>query len=81
MALAITGACVTFDVCKSAHPNQAITQRASIYVVDPDICTKCIGARDEQQCRAVCPADSVVGDLLRHESGSALLADYELLHS
>ncbi|AEK57120.1 4Fe-4S ferredoxin, iron-sulfur binding protein [Acidithiobacillus caldus SM-1] len=31
----------------------------TIYVIDPDHCTECVGHYDTPQCREVCPVDCI----------------------
>ena len=60
MALLITDECINCDVCEPECPNQAISQGAEIYEIDPARCTECVGHFDEAQCVAVCPVDCIV---------------------
>ncbi len=50
MALIITDECINCDVCEPECPNDAISQGAEIYVIDPAKCTECIGHFDTPQC-------------------------------
>ncbi len=59
MALIITDECINCDVCEPACPNEAISQGAEIYVIDPGRCTECIGHFDAPQCVEVCPVDCI----------------------
>jgi ferredoxin len=59
MALMITDECINCDVCQPECPNDAISQGADIYVIDPNKCTECVGHFDEPQCREVCPVDCI----------------------
>ncbi|HYG88576.1 MAG TPA: YfhL family 4Fe-4S dicluster ferredoxin [Azospirillum sp.] len=81
MALLITNECISCDACVSVCPNQAITQGSSIYVVNPELCTECVGAEDEPQCRTVCPVECIIDDPDRRESRDELQAKYQRLHS
>jgi len=40
-------------------PNGAISQGPEIYVIDPNLCTECVGHYDEPQCQQVCPVDCI----------------------
>jgi ferredoxin len=53
MALMITDACINCDVCEPECPNDAIAAGAEIYVIDPALCTECVGHHDKPQCVAV----------------------------
>ena len=55
MALIITDECINCDVCEPECPNGAITQGDDIYIIDPKLCTECVGFHDEEACAAVCP--------------------------
>ena len=81
MALLITNECISCDACVSVCPNDAISQGSSIYLVNPDLCTECVGAEDEPQCRTVCPVECIIDDPDRRESRDELQAKYSRLHS
>jgi ferredoxin len=55
MALMITDECINCDVCEPECPNGAISQGDEIYVIDPDLCTECVGHYETSQCVEVCP--------------------------
>jgi ferredoxin len=74
MALLINSLCVNCDVCEPACPNQAIRAGQSIYVIDPDRCTECVGHFDEPQCVAVCPVECIDPDPAHPEDQAQLLA-------
>ena len=57
MSLMITDECINCDVCEPECPNGAITQGEEIYVINPDLCTECVGHYDTPQCVEVCPVD------------------------
>jgi ferredoxin len=59
MALMITDACINCDVCEPECPNDAIAAGAEIYVIDPALCTECVGHHEKPQCVAVCPVDCI----------------------
>jgi len=59
MALMITDECINCDVCEPECPNEAISQGAEIYQIDPGLCTECVGHYDTPQCREVCPVDCI----------------------
>ena len=74
MALLINSLCVNCDVCEPACPNQAIRAGETIYVIDPDRCTECVGHFDEPQCIAVCPVECIDPDPAHPEGHEQLLA-------
>jgi ferredoxin len=59
MALMITDECINCDVCEPECPNNAISQGAEIYIIDPRLCTECVGHFDKPQCVEVCPVDCI----------------------
>jgi ferredoxin len=62
-------------------PNDAITAGNPIYVIDPLKCTECVGAKDEPQCRLVCPvSDCIVTNPDFVETPEQLKEKYEGLH-
>jgi ferredoxin len=79
MALLINEDCTACDACVESCPNKAITEGAP-YVIDPQLCTECVGAEDEPQCMLVCPADCIVEHPDFRESKDELLAKYKSLH-
>ena len=59
MSLLITDECINCDVCEPECPNEAISQGDSIYQIDPNKCTECIGHYETPQCVEVCPVDCI----------------------
>lgn len=74
MALKITDECINCDVCEPECPNDAIYQGETIYEIDPNKCTECVGHFDEPQCRQVCPVDCI--PLAFYESKDVLMEKY-----
>ncbi|MGE5242304.1 MAG: YfhL family 4Fe-4S dicluster ferredoxin [Bacteroidota bacterium] len=79
MALMITDECINCDVCEPECPNGAISQGEEIYVIDPNLCTECVGHFETSQCKEVCPVDCIVVDPEHQESKEALQQKYEAL--
>ena len=79
MALLITDECINCDVCEPACPNEAISEGEDIYVINPDLCTECVGHFDEPQCVVICPVDCIPKDPNHVETESDLLAKYKRL--
>lgn len=79
MALIITEECINCDVCEPECPNEAISLGPSIYQIDPDKCTECVGHHDEPQCVQVCPVACIPVDPARVESRDTLWARFERL--
>ena len=59
MALMITDECINCDVCEPECPNDAISQGAEIYEINPNLCTECVGHYTKPQCQTVCPIDCI----------------------
>jgi len=76
MALMITDECINCDVCEPECPNNAISQGEEIYVIDPNLCTECVGHYDTPQCVEVCPVDCIPKNPDYEETGEALQAKY-----
>lgn len=81
MALKITEECINCDVCEPECPNQAISQGPEFYVINPLLCTECVGHFNEPQCRQVCPVDCIPQDSDNIESHETLLAKFHLIQS
>ena len=79
MALKITDECINCDVCEPECPNGAIAQGEEIYVIDPALCTECVGHFEESQCISVCPVDCIILDPDHAETKEQLLQKYQAL--
>jgi len=62
MALMINEECIACDACVPECPNDAISEGDPIYIIDPNLCTECVGFFDEPQCIEVCPVDCIIPD-------------------
>lgn len=80
MAYKITDDCVSCGSCESECPNQAISEGAIIYVIDPGKCTECVGAHESPQCAGICPVDACIPDPDHQESREQLLEKWKKLH-
>ena len=80
MAMLITDECISCGVCESECPNEAISPGDEIFVIDPDLCTECIGFYDEPQCVAVCPVDAIIKDPDHQETNEELLEKKKRIH-
>ena len=74
MALTITDECINCDVCEPECPNGAISQGDEIYIIDPNLCTECVGHYDEPQCISVCPVDCIIVNPEHVESKDELMS-------
>ena len=81
MALMIVEACTGCDAFVLECPNEAISQRDLIHVIDPLRCTECAGAHDTPQCQSVCEPQCIVPNPDFEETRDELLEKYERLHS
>jgi ferredoxin len=64
----------------SRGPNSAITQGDDIYVIDPNLCTECVGFHGQEACQAVCPVDCCIPDEEKGETEEQLYARLATVH-
>jgi ferredoxin len=79
MSLYITADCINCDVCEPECPNGAISQGEETYVIDPNLCTECVGHFETSQCVEVCPVDCILPDPSHRESRDQLQLKYQSL--
>ncbi len=79
MALKITSDCINCDVCEPQCPNEAISMGEDHYIINPALCTECVGHFDEPQCVAICPVDCIPKDPEHAETEAQLLSKYQVL--
>lgn len=79
MSLMITEDCIACDACREECPNSAIEEGDPIYVIDPDMCTECMGYDDEPACLLVCPVDCIIPDPDNIESAEELRLKFQQL--
>jgi ferredoxin len=72
--------CISCGACEPECPNQAIKEGDTIYIIDPERCTECVGSFDSSKCTEVCPVDAAVKDESHQESREQLLAKWKKLH-
>src|SRR5947199_282946 len=80
MATTITNECINCGACEPECPNNAISQGDPVYVIDPLLCTECVGFHDYEACAAVCPVDCCVTDPNNVETEEVLIARARALH-
>jgi ferredoxin len=80
MATRITEDCINCGACEDECPNGAISMGPEIFVIDPVLCTECVGFSGEQGCAAACPPDVCVPDTDRIESEDVLFARALKIH-
>ena len=84
MALKITSECINCDICEPECPNEAISydqKGQKTYVIDPDLCTECVGFYEEPTCDKVCPIDCIIPDPERIETEEELLQKHKAIWS
>ncbi len=79
MSLLITNECIACDACRDECPTGAIEEADPIYIIDPDICTECVGYYDEPSCIAVCPVECIVPDTNNVETVEELKLKFKQL--
>lgn len=79
MALMITDECINCDVCEPACPNQAIYFGDEHYVINPELCTECVGHFDEPQCAMLCPVECIPKDPQHEETHRELFDKFKFL--
>ncbi len=80
MATHITEECINCGACEPECPNEAISEGADTYVIDPDLCTECVGFHDYEACQAVCPVECCLPDPQRPEPEELLLKRAASIH-
>ena len=80
MALMITDECTSCGACIEDCPNEAISEGDTVYIIDAEKCTECVGFFDEPQCVGVCPVECIVPDPAHVETREQLEAKKERLH-
>jgi ferredoxin len=81
MSTHITSDCINCGACEPECPNEAISEGDDIYVIDPELCTECVGFYDHEACQAVCPVECCLPDPGRKEEEPLLLERALHLHS
>jgi len=80
MAYKITEDCISCGACEAECQNQAISEGETIYVIDPDKCTECVGISGSSKCAEICPVDACIPDPAHKESKEKLLEKWKGLH-
>jgi ferredoxin len=80
MAYKITEDCISCGACEPECPNQAISEGETIYVINPDRCTECVGSFKSSRCAEVCPVEAPKPDSAHVETKEQLLAKWRKLH-
>lgn len=80
MATHITSDCINCGACEPECPNEAISEGDDIYVIDPELCTECVGFHEQEACQAVCPVECCLPNPGIVEKETDLLARALHLH-
>ncbi|MCD6230918.1 MAG: YfhL family 4Fe-4S dicluster ferredoxin [Dehalococcoidia bacterium] len=80
MAYKITDDCISCGVCAAECPNQAISEGETVFVIDSEKCTECVGAHESSKCAEVCPVDACVPDPEHQETHDQLLDKWQKMH-
>jgi len=80
MAYKVTDECISCGACEPECPNMAISEGETIYVIDPEKCSECVGAHEKPQCVEICPVDCCVKDEAHQETREKLLAKWQKQH-
>lgn len=81
MAMVIREDCINCGSCEPACPNTAISAGESLYLIDRERCTECVGAFDHPQCVDACPIEGCISaDTVNPETKETLLGRYQHLH-
>ena len=59
MANRITEECINCGACEPLCPNNAISEGADFYEIDPAKCDECKTKGGEHSCKPVCPTDCI----------------------
>jgi ferredoxin len=77
LAYKITEECISCGACEAECKNEAISEGETIYVIDPDKCTECVGWFESSRCAEVCPVDDTCApDPAHKETKEQLLAKW-----
>jgi NAD-dependent dihydropyrimidine dehydrogenase PreA subunit len=80
MATLITADCINCGACEPECPNSAIREGDVAYVINPNLCTECVGFYGAEMCQEVCPVACCVPDMQKREDEPTLFARAVALH-
>ena len=80
MATMITEECINCGVCEPECPNEAISEGEETFVINPQLCTECVGFHDYEACQSVCPVECCIPDPNNLESEEQLYTRACRLH-
>ena len=73
MATMITDDCINCGACEPECPNNAISEGDDYYVIEPALCTECVGFHGDEACQSVCPVECCIPDSDNREEEVDLL--------
>lgn len=62
MALFISQDCVNCRACGDVCPVDAISEGPETFMIDPAMCTECVGIYEDPPCIEICPVDCIFFD-------------------
>ena len=80
MATKIIDECINCGACEPECPNGAISEGDEIFVIDPNLCTECVGFHGDEACQTVCPVECCIPDIENRETEEQLLTKAMTLH-
>ena len=80
MATMITDDCISCGACEDECPNDAISLGDDIFVIDPDLCSECVGLHATQKCAEACPVECCIPDPARRETEEVLFERAQRIH-
>ena len=80
MSTFITDECINCGACEPECPNNAISEGDDTYVINPELCTECVGFHGDEACQSVCPVECCVPDENIREEEPTLLDRAKSLH-
>jgi len=80
MSFKISEDCFCCGMCVRVCKNNAIVEGESQYVIDPDLCTECVGWFKSPRCTSICLEYYPVPDPAHKESREELLTKWRKLH-
>ena len=80
MSTMITEHCINCGACEPECPNQAIREGDTVYVINPNLCTECVGFYGVEMCQEVCPVACCVPNPLLREAEEELYKRAFILH-
>jgi ferredoxin len=80
MANMITEECIACGACEDECPNDAISLKEEIFVIDPALCSECVGFYESEKCTEACPVGACVPDPNIRESEEALFVRARQIH-